>query len=120
MTKTKFFIFLSFVIILTSCQMIPSQSVSVKEPDSHSEKGFAIQSAQTTPTGLVAVKKPAKGKSFQFRLNTKPIKNKNNPKHIQVPQQGKFKLILQAGSQFKFLDANATDGFKTGVYPEGG
>lgn len=108
MRMTGMFFAFFCVSILVACQPLSFSAQSLSNVNSNGFQLKAVSSAP--PSRLTPIKKPVSGKRFRLHFNTKPIKNPKKPKHIQISENGSFELLLQAGTPFKLLDANATDG----------
>lgn len=112
-------------LFLASCQWVTP--MNTQNPRSGLQKAsgpgnFSLLSADTPQTGqmitlpsqvhkspLQAMEEPPKGKHFRLHLSTK-ASGQGKSTSIRMPEQGAFELVIQSGTQFKVLDANASDG----------
>lgn len=94
--------------VLAGCQQAPFTPAQLpsQQMASAARKGFQIQTVhapEPPAPQLEALSQPPAAPDFELRLQT------DSAESARIPLEGPFKIIIEAGSEFALLDADATD-----------
>ncbi len=93
--------------VLSTVQTKPIERFNVQLPTDQAKrfKLNTVEAGEPSPDQLSNVAETLANPQFEFRFTTTSESNS-----IRIPEQGAFKLILEAGDSPAILDADATDG----------